>query len=410
MKIHKFKAKTESEAIGLVKQELGSKALIVSVKRIKPKGFFSLFKKPFVEVTAALDETVGQPEEGLPSINLKATDVIKNKELIEEKTVLAGEEVNQFKQFIKNYSSKQNHKQEVSKQIISGFSDKLEKTSAPAIRTIKEEDNDKLEVIKVIYEQLLDNEVEEIYANQITENLAQGVLNEEVELDEIVSIIYGRIIKELSDYKVISQENQVQKVFFVGPTGVGKTTTIAKIASIQTLVYNKKVALITADTYRIAAVEQLRTYANILGIPLKVIYSEQEIIEAVKGFADKDLILIDTAGRSHKHIEHQQELKRLLDQIEDKEVYLTLSVATKYKDLIKITAAYNQICEYHIIFTKLDETISLGNILNVKMATQAKLSYITFGQNVPDDISELDPHRVAKNILGGEDDGSGQSA
>ena len=190
---------------------------------------------------------------------------------------------------------------------------------------------------------------------------------------------------------------------FVGPTGVGKTTTIAKIASYFTLNLNKKVALITADTYRIAAVEQLRTYANILNIPIKVVYTAQELNEAIGFFKEKDIILVDTAGRSFNNNEHQDEIVELVNKIKEKEVFLVLSLTTKYKDLVSITKAYERIPEYKIVFTKLDETSSYGNILNIKRKTGVKLSYVTFGQNVPDDISELNPHVIAKKILGGNE-------
>jgi flagellar biosynthesis protein FlhF len=187
---------------------------------------------------------------------------------------------------------------------------------------------------------------------------------------------------------------------------VGKTTTIAKIASLFSLNYGKDVALITSDTYRIAAVEQLRTYANILGIPIKVVYSREEMMEAIDFFSDKELVLIDTAGRSYKNQEHQQELKELLEAVSDKEVFLALSVATKYKDMLKMVNIYKAMTEFRVIFTKLDETVSYGNIFNIRKATGVRLSYITFGQNVPDDISEINPHEIAKSLLGGGTFGS----
>jgi len=171
----------------------------------------------------------------------------------------------------------------------------------------------------------------------------------------------------------------------------------------------KKVALITADTYRIAATEQLRTYANILNIPIKVVYSPNELEDAIKEFEDMDLVLIDTAGRSHKNEEHLQELNLLLEQITDKEIYLVLSATSKFKDLVKITDVYDKFCNYKLIITKLDETNNYGNILNIKLKTDAKLSYITFGQNVPEDFSEINIYEIAKKILGGSEGGPSYS-
>ena len=162
-------------------------------------------------------------------------------------------------------------------------------------------------------------------------------------------------------------------------------------------------ALFTADTYRIAAVDQLRSYANILNIPLRVIYSETEMIEAIEEFKDYDIVMIDTAGRSHKNREQRDDIEKLLQSVpaDKREVYLVLSATAKYKDMVKITETYSEITDYSIIFTKLDETGAIGNIFNIKMLTGAPLSYTTFGQNVPEDILIINPQAIAKQLLGG---------
>ncbi len=186
---------------------------------------------------------------------------------------------------------------------------------------------------------------------------------------------------------------------------MGKTTTIAKIASTLKLNKKAKVALVTSDTYRIAAVEQLRTYANILSVPMQVIYTPEEMETAKEDFKDYDVVLVDTAGRSHKSIDQRDDLEKLIHTVEEeaREVYLVMSATTKYVDLVKITEAYSEIANYRVIFTKLDETGSIGNILNIRMLTGADLSYTTCGQNVPDDIGKLDTQETAKQLLGGSD-------
>ena len=194
-------------------------------------------------------------------------------------------------------------------------------------------------------------------------------------------------------------------VFFIGPTGVGKTTTIAKIASRFKVEKGKKVALFTADTYRIAAAEQLRTYANILDTPLTIVYSSGELNEELKMSEDYDLVLVDTAGFSHKNEEQRNETKELIDKIPgeyQKEVYLVLSATTKYRDLIDIADIYNKHFQFKLIFTKLDETSCFGNILNMKLYTGADLSYSTYGQNVPEDIEIFDTQKIVKLLLGGK--------
>ena len=193
-------------------------------------------------------------------------------------------------------------------------------------------------------------------------------------------------------------------IFFVGPTGVGKTTTIAKIASSFRVEHKKKVALLTADTYRIAAAEQLRTYANILEVPFRVVYTAKEIATAVEDFKEYDFILVDTTGHSPNNEAQCESMSDLIGSVETtatKEVFLVLSASTKYRDLMKIADTYKEIADYKLIFTKLDETSTLGNIYNLKLYTGATLSYVTCGQNVPDDIEYFNPQSTVKQLLGG---------
>lgn len=401
MKIKKYEGSTEKEAMLKVKEELGKEALIVSVKNIKPKGFYKIFKKPYVEVTAALDDRSLFSKEKEIEKDQSNSELSTTKSDVDKTIPLA--ENDSFLQLLKSLSgSNKAEKENVSPKIIEKeYEPESQLTSEPN-KSIISNLSSGSPFIKVIYEQLLDNELDEIFINQLMLGLGELSYDQNTHIDDVVSIVYKRIIKLLSDSETIKlTANKHKTVAFVGPTGVGKTTTIAKIASYFTLNLDKKVALITADTYRIAAVEQLRTYANILNIPIQVVYTSDELKDAIDAFKDMDLILIDTAGRSHKNVEHQNELSKFLNEIEDKEVYLVLSLGTKYKDLLKITDAYKDISAYKIIFTKLDETACYGNILNIKLKTNAMLSYVTFGQNVPDDISEVNVHEIAKKILGG---------
>ncbi len=172
------------------------------------------------------------------------------------------------------------------------------------------------------------------------------------------------------------------------------------------LVRKARIALLTADTYRVAAVEQLRTYASILDIPLDVIYSEEDLRDGIERLKECDLIFVDTAGRSHKNVEQCDELFHLIETVDEidgfeKEICLVLSVTTKFRDLEKICDTYSKLGSYRIIFTKLDETSALGNILNIAILTDGKISYTTYGQNVPDDINLIDVQSIAKSLLGG---------
>ena len=258
--------------------------------------------------------------------------------------------------------------------------------------------------IRLVREQLINNEVEENYADLILDEI-KNTIKKDTAIDQILASIYQKIVLKLGKTNLIKGAGEQTKyIYFIGPTGVGKTTTIAKIASDLKLHKKVKLALITSDTYRIAAVEQLRTYANILGVPLKVVYSDEEMKKAKEEYADYDVVLIDTAGRSHKNMEQTEDIERLIKAIpeEMRDVYLVLSATTKYKDLVKISETYTKVTKYNLIFTKLDETCCIGNILNVKMLTGAALSYSTSGQTVPDDIEKINPQKIAKQLLGGQ--------
>ena len=378
----------------LAKDELGSDALILSIKSVKPKGFWRWFRRPYVEVTAALDDNKEQP--GLTG----------NKELAEDK------ELAEFKSFLSGLSQKQREFEAKTAEALPKPAERVlavrsgkGKAAAEPLKH-REEQPETAEAAEpqvligqVIYEQLTENEVDDRLADQLVAELLES--GRDFSLEEGLNMVYRRLVKELSDIQPIRLENgRPRPVFFIGSTGVGKTTTIAKLASLFTLEKKCKVALITADTYRIAAVEQLRTYANILNIPIKVIYKEEEIAGCMEEFADYDLILIDTAGRSYQDTKHLQELKELLEKVEDKQVYLVLSLSTKNSDLKKTVAAYD-FADFSLIFTKLDETLAYGGILNLKQATGRPLSYVTTGQNVPEDIAVLDPYETANQILGG---------
>lgn len=388
MKIRKYIGQTEKEAMLKVKEELGKEALIVNVKNIKPRGLYKLFKKPYVEVTAAMDEksVLEERDAQLARQELRAVEKKLSEASLDQKKQedeALGDYLNRFKSLMDSMNQQKLGTQETLNE------------------ELNEVDDNHGQILKVLYDQLLDNEVDEALINQLTAGMSQLLQEEGSVVEDGIALIYKRLFKLVSDFELISP-TPGKAVFFIGPTGVGKTTTIAKIASHFALNMNKKVAVITADTYRIAAVEQLRTYANILNIPIHVIYSKEEMKEALEIFKDKDLILVDTAGRSHKNDQQQEELQLLLEEVENKEVYLVLSVATKHKDLRQITARYSYIPDYKIIFTKLDETSAYGNIVNIKAETNAKLSYVTFGQNVPDDMSEVNPHDLARHILGGD--------
>lgn len=415
MVIKKYIAKTEEAATALAREELGKDVVIMNVKKNIPKGIAKLFRKESVEVTAAVDEVVPEstpkemPDfsklqeamqgEAKPAPDSKAAKAEAARAALAEKNQVILEEEPEEEETSENNAIEQK---------LSDLQKLLEKQVMAEPEKKEEKEESKLTdknkaYIRLIRSQMENNEVEETYIEQILEEI-EGSLKKDTSLDNILSGVYQKIVLKIGRPRLIDLHAKKKKyVFFIGPTGVGKTTTIAKIASMLKLSGKVKVALVTSDTYRIAAVEQLKTYANILGVPLKVVYSADEMTNTMEELEEYDLVLIDTAGRSHNNKEQKEDIHRLLETVpeEQREVFLVMSATTKYRDLVKISQSYSEITKYSLIFTKLDETDAIGNVFNIRMLTGAPLSYMTWGQNVPDDIGKVDAQKMAKQLLGG---------
>ncbi len=418
MTINKFQGKTKEEAIQKAKTEFGETAVIMNVKEVKPKGIFRIFKSTTYEVTAAMEEKEQNVNQTIAmqnmkklhdSINFAADEKIeipkqesKPAEKIDTKSVRMPD----FSQLIRQEQKKESEERQIEKRL-DDLSNRLEESlghTSGGVELTKEPSAEELNFIRILYSTLLKNEVSEKYVNQILDEVEQFIRPGN-SVDMILANVYQKLILRFGQPKPIDLSGAKPKVLvFVGPTGVGKTTTIAKIASKYKVDYDKKVAFITSDTYRIAATEQLQVYANILDAPMTIVYSKDEINSAIEKYADYDMVFVDTAGFSHKNTPQRDDMKKLLDEIDEKyrkEVYLVLSATTKYKDLLEIVDIYREITDYKFIFTKLDETTTYGNLLNIKLYAGAELSYMTIGQNVPDDIAIFDTQKIVKQLLGG---------
>lgn len=426
MIIKRFQAKTEQEAVENAKKELGPGVVIMNVKNVKKKGLFAIFKKNMVEVTVAMEEEnerTPAPAKSAPGKSAPAALATEAKQQPEAAPVPLTA-LEQLALVQEREPKEQKEREAAQKTLVAATAstavleeklDNLENLlkqqidGNEAVRENKtdehEEDSEQMKFVKLLYNTMIDNEVNEKYANQIIEEVEKGA-KPNMSFDYFLTNVYQKMILKFGKTKQIEPaENGPKVVFFVGPTGVGKTTTIAKIASKFCVEEKKKVALLTADTYRIAAAEQLRTYANILEVPFRIVYSDKEVESIYQEFNDFDYILVDTAGHSH-HNEEQRLNSRLmihsLDDIAETEVYLVLSATTKYRDLVNIADTYREMTDYTLIFTKLDETTSLGNLLNLRLYTDAEMSYVTCGQNVPDDIEFFNTQTTVKQILGGK--------
>ncbi|MCR5654335.1 MAG: flagellar biosynthesis protein FlhF [Lachnospiraceae bacterium] len=460
MIIKKFEGKTEGEALEAAKKELGAAVVIMNVREVKSKGILGFFRGRKVEVTVALEEepdkVLPAAKQGeaqtayqtLPPLRPEAFVLAKNQGTQSQEAaavsaailqsqqsaaqnqmpparpavrpatgidlvsappkvseVLAQEEgIEKRLDNLQDLLEKNLKKQEETKTGVSEKKEEEAQSKNDMEAQVPGKEGDKARFLKLLKTTLLDNEVDEVYADEIIDELG-NVLKPNMPIDYMLSDVYQKMILKFGEPSRIMPAFRGPKVvFFVGPTGVGKTTTIAKVAGRFSVIDKKKVALLTTDTYRIAATEQLKTYANIMGVPFEVIYSEEDMRSVVTKYSSYDYLFVDTAGHSHQNTVQREAMQNFVAAVGkgfEKEIYLVLSATTKYKDLRAIADTYKAIGDYKLIFTKLDETTSYGNLLNVKLYTGAPMAYITYGQNVPDDMEEFNPQKTVKMLLGG---------
>jgi flagellar biosynthesis protein FlhF len=247
---------------------------------------------------------------------------------------------------------------------------------------------------------LLKNEVEPTVAAELVKGIPSEQAAKGIESETVKQVIIERIAQYLKNIEGINVSyNSCKKVALIGPTGVGKTTTIAKLAANFTIKQGYKVALITADTYRIAAIEQLRIYADIIGIPLEIVYSPEELKKAFARHSDKHLILVDNAGRSPSNSDQLAELKALLEVDPEIETHLVLSATIRYREALEAVKRFAVCSPDKILFTKIDESCTLGTLLNILHYFPSTLSYLTTGQSVPEDIELADANKLAAMML-----------
>ncbi|NFD76331.1 flagellar biosynthesis protein FlhF [Clostridium botulinum] len=403
MKIKKYVVNDMNEAMTRIRYELGADAIIISQRKIRKGGFLGLFSKKSLEVTAAIDNYSTEKKYNSNTVNKvnKGNNIEVIKRMLEERNnnVKYDNNINhdtnaldRYKEILESKSEGSQNKSfkekefSESKDLMDEIRDlkKIVKDIGKSEKSYADENSSLVKFFK-------DLDLEEEFIEEIIKKA--GNLEENLEEREKIK----RVIEDTIDVRV----NSVGKVtVLVGPTGVGKTTTIAKLAGKLSLIDKKKVGLITIDTYRIGAVEQLKTYADIMNIPFKVVFSIKDMEKAIIDLDYCDVILVDTTGRSSKNMMQISELRAFIEKIKEKSVHLVISASTKNKDIETIVKGYS-ILEYeNIIITKLDETSIYGSILTILDKGKNPISFITTGQDVPDDIKEGNKEEIAKIVLG----------
>jgi flagellar biosynthesis protein FlhF len=364
LKLKKYLAPSMNEAMKRIREELGSDAVILSSKAVYTGGFLGLFKKRNIEVIAAMDpmsqsiQTVTkQKSKKLPSKLEMARHALEPNEGNRESADLL-KEIEGLKDMIKSLQVYSPDRK---------YPGKLQK----------------------LHEYLTEQEVDRSLRSKIMDELLEKwFVFKQLSTDEEVQVWL-----EEAMFGILEKVD-------VGPTGVGKTTTLAKVAAETMLKHDKKVAFITTDTYRIAAIDQLKTYAKILNVPIEVAYNLEDFKRAAERFSHYDFVFIDTAGRNFRNAQYVKDLNEIIHFTDEMETYLVLSLTSKQKDMEDIYRQFASIPLKQVIFTKADETSTFGPVFNFIHTHKLGAAYITDGQNVPDDIEIATSSQLMKMAFG----------
>ncbi|MBH06257.1 MAG: flagellar biosynthesis protein FlhF [Phycisphaeraceae bacterium] len=432
MNIRTFTANKMSEALAKVKRELGAGAVILHTRRYRRSGLIGWIAAPVVEVTAADHLEIGRLRQRSRTTS-RVTSAGKQVKLN------AGEPRDQVSQ---SSSPQPSTAGELIRRTYAAAKTEIaQQMSTDSSRAdIHPPNNDRLvdemRAVKRMVTQMMHNQPPSSDANvlgssvppslfdqymalleqEVCEELAQDVIKQVATSGNVGACdkpeLLRRVLLETMAQYILTDDDSEKiathhgglprTIALIGPTGVGKTTTIAKLAADFKLRQKKDVSLITVDTYRIAAVEQLQTYADIIGVPLHVASNPDQILAAMRQCSDCDLVLIDTAGRSQRDDPKLEQLASVIRAANPDEVHLVLASTCTQKVIFDTIERFAHIPADRLIFTKLDEAVSFGVLFNVMRKVNKRLSYITTGQEVPHQIEPGHPSRLAALVLDGD--------
>jgi flagellar biosynthesis protein FlhF len=429
MQTRTFQAANMAEAMQLVKAELGPDAMIISSRKERRKGILGFFTKPVFRITA----TVGTaPQRNLSHYREAAgRDETTRDEFRNSMLEPLARELKELRERVDSLQVKESAaRQEV---VPPPAPARIEQAAVTSVGDFfqREPANAELRELKKLLLESVQGE------GDLHSAASDRVKKESESLARVSATLHDAGLVEVSIHalleKVKNTEQQIDGeadlkerlkealestvrcsgpirlkksgtkiVALVGPTGVGKTTTIAKLAALYTVGRKAKIALVTIDTFRVGAVEQLKTYSRIMGVPLEVASTPKELEKALAAHTDKDLVLIDTVGRSPKDKETIEGLRSMLDSSFTIETHLCVAATTRERELRGIVESFKALPISRLLFTKLDESSSFGSIVNLQIENKLPLSYFTRGQRVPEDIEPASGKKVADLILGEE--------
>lgn len=440
MRVKKFQAKSMPDAMKQVKAELGPSAIILH-SRETGKGLFGLFGGRGVEVTAAVDDaaklssdsakpnakSTAAPARGSGGIDIRIDDAatpnppsskpaprpLKQDE--ENPLLLLAKEIDKEKQAMQKNTPKpaepkpeaprKQEKPDALEMRLGSLEHQLLKLTGMIEKLSPAASSNEPPVpvrTRDLYNHLLEQDVDESLALGLATQIAETTDEE----DDVWTVLKSRLIERISVAAPLELDFDAKRpkiIMLVGSTGVGKTTTLAKISALYRCnakaKVRPKIVFITADLYRLAAVEQLQKYTEILGVELEVTYSPDEVKQAINKHKNAHLILFDTAGACQRNTPQLDALASIRDAANPDEVHLVLSSTSKFSDMIDVVEHFKSVKPRRIIFTKIDESTTYGGILNTITKYEMPISYLTTGQNVPEDIESARPERVAKLLL-----------
>ncbi|SDB88836.1 flagellar biosynthesis protein FlhF [Pelagirhabdus alkalitolerans] len=367
MKVKKYTAPTMPEAMKKVRAELGQDVVILNSKTIQTGGFLGLFKKKQIEVVAAVEPEPVKKSSIQPKKEVSFSSREKKSASNEQNQTVVLEELRSLRQWIESQSQESD-------------------TVYPA-------------AFESLINDLTEQDVSLDIAKEVVDEVYQSIHEENITYHEAKSNLKNHLSSIFETYQSGEVKHDKKFIHLVGPTGVGKTTTIAKLAANSLLNEHKKVAMITTDTYRIAAIEQLKTYAKILNIPIEIAYTIDDYKQARDQFKDYDVVYVDTAGRNFRDSKYVEQLGEIVDLKHDIDTYLVLSLTTKPDDLMEIYDQFHKVPLKKLIFTKIDETATYGVVLNLVKKNHIGVAYMTNGQDVPDDIKLAKPSYLTELLL-----------